>query len=103
MNNYTKVGIFDCPEKVKVGDVVEFVYECYKADDTNYNNRVKGKVKYVNPSHILVELPVGFKRVGNIRGWPGKSKMHLTPGILANRLYWWVATFRILSKNLEIE
>lgn len=47
MNSYTKVGIFDCPEKVKVGDVVEFVYECYNVDDANYNNRVKGKVKYV--------------------------------------------------------
>jgi len=104
LNNYIKVGIFDCPEKVKIGDTVEFVYNCYKVDDEEYNYRARGKVKYVKSAHVLVELPVGFKQVGNIRGWFGKSKIDLAPGILANRLYWWVTTFRLITaKCLEVE
>jgi len=103
LNDYIKVGIFDSPKKVKIGDTVEFVYNCNNVEDRQYNYRVKGKVKAVNPVNILVELPIGFKQIGSIKGWPGKEKSDSNPSLAANRLYWWVATFRILSKNLEIE
>jgi len=104
LNRFTKVGIFDCPGKVKIGDTVEFVYNCYSVDDIRYNDRAVGKVKYINSMHILVELPVGFKQIGDIKGWFGKEQMNSTPVLLtANRLYWWVATFRLLTKSLEIE
>jgi len=103
LNRYIKVGIFDCPEKVKIGDTVEFVYNCHNVDDIYYNYRAIGRVKYVDYMNILVELPVGFKQVGDIKGWLGKNKINAAPGILTDRLYWWVSTFRLLTKSLEIE
>ena len=102
--NSNSVGIFDCPEKVKIGDTVEFVYNCDSIEDEEYNYRARGKVFLVERKRevlgLLVELPKNFKKIGDIKGWSGTSEINL--GCNPNRMYWWITTYRVI-KGMEIE
>jgi hypothetical protein len=93
------VGIFKC-QKVKKGDLVEFVYNCKSIEDEEYNYRAKGKVFSVEEGEVLVELPKNFKIIGDIKGWSGVSEIDM--GCKPNRMYWWIKTYRVI-KVMEIE